>query len=99
MNPAGGFTIPAGHPSLAGHFPGQPIVPGVLLLAETFALLRAAYPGFAVTGLEQAKFLRPVSPGEMVAVTSHLMETGRAHFTGMIGAQVVLRGVAHLAPA
>ncbi len=33
------FTVPADHPSLPGHFPGRPIVPGVVLLDEALACL------------------------------------------------------------
>ena len=33
MTPVGTFLIEAGHPSLPGHFPGRPIVPGVILMA------------------------------------------------------------------
>ncbi len=96
MMATGELTIAEDHPSLPGHFPGRPIVPGVLLLADIFALLDAAHPGFSVTALEQAKFLRTVRPGEVVALASRMGEGGRVHFTGMIGEAAALRGVAHM---
>jgi len=96
---AGSFTVEPDHPSLPGHFPGRPIVPGVLLMTEIFALLGAAHPGLRVDALEQAKFLRPVRPGEMVTLDSRLAEAGRVYFTGMIGAETALRGVARMLPA
>jgi 3-hydroxymyristoyl/3-hydroxydecanoyl-(acyl carrier protein) dehydratase len=96
MMPAGQITIGEAHPSLPGHFPGRPIVPGVLLLAELFARLAQAHPGFSVAALEQAKFLRPVRPGEVVALTSRMAEGGRVHFAGAIGDEAALRGVVRM---
>ena len=60
------LRIAADHPSFAGHFPGRPLVPGVVLLAEVLeAVLRD--PGLAATvgpapRLAVAKFLAPVGP-------------------------------------
>jgi 3-hydroxyacyl-[acyl-carrier-protein] dehydratase len=57
------------HPVFAGHFPGRPIVPGVMLIDE---IVRAAQ---RATGLGQAsrvrnaKFVRPVEPETDVAVS------------------------------
>jgi 3-hydroxymyristoyl/3-hydroxydecanoyl-(acyl carrier protein) dehydratase len=51
--------IPADHPSAAGHFPGNPIIPGALLLDA--ALEAMGMTGGAV--IRGAKFLRPVRPG------------------------------------
>lgn len=58
------WTVPAAHPAFAGHFPGRPILPGVVLLDQ--AIQRAAGvlpPGVSVQGLGNAKFFRPVGPG------------------------------------
>jgi 3-hydroxymyristoyl/3-hydroxydecanoyl-(acyl carrier protein) dehydratase len=56
------------HPVFAGHFPGHPIVPGALLLAEALQALDRA--GMATRGCEisSAKFLSPVGPGETVSL-------------------------------
>ncbi len=63
------LTFPAGHPAFPGHFPGDPIVPGALLLDEALAAVCAAR-GLPYESLRvgSAKFLRPVRPGEEVVV-------------------------------
>lgn len=98
MMPAGEVTIGEDHPCLPGHFPGNPIVPGALLLADVFAKLAEAHPGYAVVALEQVKFLRPLRPGEVLALTSGMGEGGRVHFTGVTNAAPRLRGVALMQP-
>jgi len=62
------FTVGADHPSLSGHFPDQPVVPGVVLLeAAIVPLLETG--ARRVAQLETAKFLAPVRFGEKVRVT------------------------------
>jgi 3-hydroxymyristoyl/3-hydroxydecanoyl-(acyl carrier protein) dehydratase len=62
------FTISADHPSLAGHFPGQPIVPGVVLLDRVIDAIEAAHGPLPPVRMPQVKFLRPLLPGEAAAV-------------------------------
>lgn len=62
------FRIPADHPSLPGHFPGQPIVPGVVLLDHALAHLTRQQPGLRTTRLSQVKFLHPVTPGRLLTL-------------------------------
>lgn len=68
MHPVGGFRIAGDHPSLPGHFPGRPVVPGVVLLDAAFALILARRPGCRVVGVPSVKFTRPVRPGQDVLV-------------------------------
>ena len=65
----------AADPMFAGHFPGNPIVPGVILteaLAQAAGIAAAsgfpetARPLFLLTAIRTMKFLRPVRPGENI---------------------------------
>ena len=65
-------AIPADHPAFPGHFPGAPLLPGVLLLAEVLESARAhAEPARRLArggALAAAKFLAPVRPGTRIAL-------------------------------
>lgn len=61
------FTIPADHPAMAGHFPGQPIVPGAMILARVARVLRARFGQKAGT-LATARFHAMLAPGEAAVV-------------------------------
>ncbi len=61
--------IAADHPAYAGHFPGRPILPGVVLLDAALHALAALRGLEAASGeIKSAKFLSPVSPGEALRV-------------------------------
>lgn len=62
------FTIAHDHPSLPGHFPGRPIVPGVVVLDRVIAAIEAAHGGIGALRLPQAKFLQPLLPGETARI-------------------------------
>src|SRR4029077_10218443 len=61
-------AIPADHPSLAGHFPDAPVVPGVVILAEVTAALAEWRPGWQLTGVPAVKFLLPLKPEQSFTV-------------------------------
>ena len=62
------FTVPASHPSLPGHFPGRPVVPGVVLLARVLAAIEAEHGPLPALRLPQVKFMRPLLPGEPAVI-------------------------------
>jgi uncharacterized membrane protein len=61
------FTIAADHPALPGHFPGQPIVPGALIVARVARVLRARF-GQRPGTLSTARFHATLEPGETAVV-------------------------------
>lgn len=86
--------IGADHPSFAGHFPGQPVLPGVVLLAEVMEALRGAglpdSPGERFD-LRTVKFLWPVRPGDEIRIELQA-EAGRARFEVHCGDKVAASG-------
>lgn len=63
------FLIGAGHPALPGHFPGMPVVPGVVLLDMVLQTLERALGGLPSSlRLPQAKFQEPLLPGQVARI-------------------------------
>jgi 3-hydroxyacyl-[acyl-carrier-protein] dehydratase len=59
------LRIDASHPSLPGHFPGRPIVPGVLLLDQVISRAeRWLEHRLSIAALAQAKFTQARLPNE-----------------------------------
>lgn len=84
------FVLQADHPALPGHFPGRPIVPGVLLLD---AVLRAAGAvGEPPRRILRAKFSAPVEPGAEVEIRFDARAGGRTGFACRCGGITVLLG-------
>jgi 3-hydroxyacyl-[acyl-carrier-protein] dehydratase len=69
--------IAANHPALEGHFPGKPVVPGVLLLSAVFDELALQFPHLTVTGIQRVKFLKALLPEEDFQV--ELQNVGGEH--------------------
>lgn len=77
------------HPALAGHFPGTPIVPGVVLLD---AAVHSVYQALSqpasgdnagtkpVCQINSVKFLSPVGPGETLTISCATTPTGSTRF-------------------
>ena len=64
MNPTR-FRIDTAHPALPGHFPGRPVVPGVVLLDRVAAAVEREF-GARIAALPQVKFLSPLPPDQEV---------------------------------
>lgn len=86
------IVIPSEHPALAGHFPGNPIVPGVVLLDELAQALKEAHPEIKLAGMPSVKFMSPLRPGEPCTM---VFSEGRNHtikFECRSGERVIATG-------
>ena len=92
------LRVAATHPCLAGHFPGNPVVPGVLILDAIVGALEG-WTGSPVRllGIPQVKFLQPLLPGQ--AATIELARDGsRVRFRVLRDAQVIASGELGMQP-
>ena len=86
------FCIPASHPCLADHFPGQPIAPGVLTLDLVARGLLDQLAGAVLAGFPQVKFLQPVLPGQEVEVRYTMKQDGLYQFSCVCGETTLVSG-------
>jgi len=87
------LPIAADHPAFSGHFPGAPIVPGVVLLDEAlFAIGNAIGKNVSACQIGALKFLSPVAPGEPVQVQYAMQANGAIRFDIASAARKVATG-------
>lgn len=87
------WTVPADLPAFAGHFPGRPIVPGVVLVDRALlAIGQALGRPLAGTRLGAAKFFSPVGPGETLVFSFSALAGGDIRFTIRAGDREVASG-------
>lgn len=87
------WTVPADHPALPGHFPGRPIVPGVVLLDHAVRCASTLDDsGDGRWSIGNAKFLSPVGPGETLIFVLERKPSGSIAFRVRAGERDVASG-------
>lgn len=87
-------NVTINEPFFPGHFPGHPVMPGVLIIEAlaqaaavlTYVTLKTSYPEgtlFLFAGIDGARFKRPVEPGDQLRleVTMDRVKRGVGKFT------------------
>lgn len=82
------LTIDPEYPSLPGHFPGDPIVPGAILLDFAIAHVERSL-GRKVAMIRDAKFLVPVRPQQTVIFGYGHSDNARVKVTASVGSAIV----------
>jgi len=91
------IIVAAGHPAAQGHFPGNPIIPGAVLLDEVLGAICAsqnrADAGFEILSV---KFLRPVRPGSRLTLRWENGASGQIKFQCLLADQPAVSGTLRL---
>lgn len=91
----GELRLPAEHPAFPGHFPGHPLVPGVVLLERVAEALHT-WRGQRLLRVLETKFMAPLLPDETATVRLSDMSsagTGKVRFEIRRGELLLARGV------
>lgn len=86
------MSIGADHPALPGHFPGRPIVPGVVILDALIGDLCRLRPDLAPCGVKKLKFTRALAPGEKFGAEWEAEREGRIRFRAFVGEEALATG-------
>jgi 3-hydroxymyristoyl/3-hydroxydecanoyl-(acyl carrier protein) dehydratase len=87
-------AIRANHPSLPGHFPGTPLVPGVVILDEVLAALVEWRKDCHLIGMQSVKFLVPLKPEQAFTIGFSLSNdhAGEVDFCCRIDDRLIVEG-------
>lgn len=79
------FVFPPDYAGFKGHFPGNPVLPGVCMVEAALALLAAAGYGLVrLTRVASAKWVAPVGPGEELCFTARVSGDSSATRTAKV---------------
>jgi len=87
------FLIDPLHPSLIGHFPGNPIVPGVVILTEVLeSIQHSLAKPWVLSQVPVVKFHAPLLPNESVQLTFELLPHHIVTFSCQVGSRRIVSG-------
>ncbi len=87
------FHIAADHPAFAGHFPGMPITPGVVLLDKALhAIATDMQMDMQKCKISSVKFLSPVLPDTQLSLHYEVNANGVIQFDLKQGERLAVTG-------
>jgi 3-hydroxyacyl-[acyl-carrier-protein] dehydratase len=87
-------VIRADHPSLPGHFPDAPLVPGVVILDEVLEALIEWRADSQLSAIRTVKFLAPLKPEQpfRISVSARNESAGEIDFCCRAEGRVLVEG-------
>lgn len=93
MNNTTRWIVPPDHPAFAGHFPGTPILPGVVLLDVALQIIvEVRGIVLALCEISSVKFLSQARPGDELEIRHSLSASGTIHFDIVAGRRKIASG-------
>ncbi len=106
MHITGYKNVTINEPFFQGHFPGDPTMPGVMILesmgqvASVMVGLKLGKEGLDkiafLAGIDNARFRKPVKPGDTLVTKAELLKvrsvSGKAKVTGYVNDEIVAEG-------
>ncbi|MBQ7561095.1 MAG: 3-hydroxyacyl-ACP dehydratase FabZ [Synergistaceae bacterium] len=106
MHITGYKNVTINEPFFQGHFPGDPTMPGVMILesmgqvASVMVGLKLGKEGLDkiafLAGIDNARFRKPVKPGDILVTKAELLKvrsvSGKAKVTGYVNDEIVAEG-------
>lgn len=87
------LCVPSTHPALPGHFPGDPLVPGAVLLSMIIETTERWHEGKGrVKSLLAVKFLAPMRPDKVVVLSLLPISAGLLKFECQTGETLIATG-------
>jgi 3-hydroxymyristoyl/3-hydroxydecanoyl-(acyl carrier protein) dehydratase len=81
------------HPAAQGHFPGNPIIPGAVLLSEVLRSIEAEIgKSLSPYRITSVKFFHPTRPGERLSIEFSGAVQNQIRFTCIVATKTVLAG-------
>jgi 3-hydroxymyristoyl/3-hydroxydecanoyl-(acyl carrier protein) dehydratase len=87
------YKISRNHPCLAGHFPNNAIVPGVVILDYTRVLLEKSYHNRRIKTLANVKFIRPLYPEQPFSIYLKTIAKNKIKFYCLSEGEKIIYGI------
>ena len=86
------IIIPAEHSTLAGHFPGHPVVPGVVIIDEIMTLINEHNESLKLESISYMKFSLPLQSGQVCRILVNISDYDSVTIECQVNGRAITKG-------